>query len=152
MRTFRTTTTIAALVLLAGCGPQNDTVTTVPEDPPSSTSETSEPAPATELVITTSDGGNNSQGSHRLTCDPEGGDHPDPAAACAALEEAGGAEALAAPRKDERCTMQFGGPETASVTGVVDGEQVEATFARTNGCEIGRWEALEPLLVLTAGS
>jgi hypothetical protein len=41
--------------------------------------------------------------------------------------------------------MIFGGPEEAKVYGTYDGEEVDATFNRTNGCEIARWDSLEPL-------
>ena len=44
------------------------------------------------------------------------------------------------------CTQQFGGPETARVTGTFKGEQVDAEFGRQNGCEIARWEDAAPLL------
>jgi hypothetical protein len=44
------------------------------------------------------------------------------------------------------CTQQYGGPETASVTGTLRGEQVDATFSRENGCEIARWEDARALL------
>ena len=44
------------------------------------------------------------------------------------------------------CTQQFGGPETATVTGTFDGEPVDAEFNRANGCEIARWEKAAPLL------
>lgn len=44
------------------------------------------------------------------------------------------------------CTQQYGGPETATVTGTFRGEPVDAKFARRNGCEISRWEDAAPLL------
>ena len=47
---------------------------------------------------------------------------------------------------DTACTQQFGGPETATVTGTFKGEQVDARFGRQNGCEIARWEDAAPLL------
>jgi hypothetical protein len=47
---------------------------------------------------------------------------------------------------DVACTEQFGGPETARVTGTLDGRQVDARFARNNGCEIARWDKVAPLL------
>jgi len=43
------------------------------------------------------------------------------------------------------CTQQYGGPETATVTGTFKGEHVDAKFSRVNGCEIERWEAAKPL-------
>jgi len=44
------------------------------------------------------------------------------------------------------CTEQYGGPQTAKVTGTLRGERVDARFARRNGCEIARWEDAAPLL------
>ena len=44
------------------------------------------------------------------------------------------------------CTQQFGGPETATVTGTFRGEKVNARFSRENGCEISRWQKVEELL------
>ena len=47
---------------------------------------------------------------------------------------------------DVACTQQFGGPETATVKGTLNGKAVDAEFARSNGCEISRWEKAQPLL------
>lgn len=44
------------------------------------------------------------------------------------------------------CTQQFGGPETATVSGTLRGESVDARFSRENGCEISRWEDVAALL------
>lgn len=44
------------------------------------------------------------------------------------------------------CTQQYGGPETATVTGTFKGEEVDAKFSRVNGCEIARWENAKPIL------
>ena len=80
-----------------------------------------------------------------LTCDPPGGDHPTPAEACRALAEHG-ATALPPVAKDRACTQVYGGPETATVSGTWRGATVLSSFKRTNGCEIGRWNALVGLL------
>jgi hypothetical protein len=40
------------------------------------------------------------------------------------------------------CTQQYGGPEKAHVTGTLDGEPVDVTLARTDGCGIAAYEAL----------
>ena len=58
-------------------------------------------------------------------------------------DTAGGERPTAA---DGICTQQFGGPQPATVTGTVDGDQVDATFSRTDGCEISRWDALDAVL------
>ncbi len=43
------------------------------------------------------------------------------------------------------CTMIFGGPEQARVYGTFEGEEIDAEFSKANGCELARWESLEPL-------
>jgi hypothetical protein len=37
------------------------------------------------------------------------------------------------------CTQIYGGPDVAEVHGTIDGRKVDATFKRTDGCEIARW-------------
>ncbi len=44
------------------------------------------------------------------------------------------------------CTMQYGGPATARVTGVWAGRPVDVTYDRGDGCEISRWDRMVPLL------
>jgi hypothetical protein len=44
------------------------------------------------------------------------------------------------------CTQQYGGPETATVSGTLRGEEVNARFSRENGCEISRWQKVAELL------
>ena len=76
-----------------------------------------------------------------LQCFPHGGTHPDPDGACAALDE--NEDALQPVSGDVACTEIYGGDQVATITG-----SVEASFSRANGCEIARWDALEPVLVL----
>lgn len=45
----------------------------------------------------------------------------------------------------QACTMIYGGAATATVTGTVDGEQVDAEFSRQDGCAIARWDAVQAL-------
>lgn len=47
--------------------------------------------------------------------------------------------------ENEACTMIYGGPATASVTGTVDGTEIDASFSREQGCAIARWDAVSPL-------
>lgn len=82
-----------------------------------------------------------------LTCEPTGGDHPRAAAACDSLATASaGGDPFAAPAGDMACTQIYGGPQTAAVVGTRNGSAVNAQFSRVNGCEIARWDALEPVL------
>ncbi|HKH18734.1 MAG TPA: hypothetical protein VKA57_14495 [Solirubrobacteraceae bacterium] len=40
------------------------------------------------------------------------------------------------------CTLVYGGPEKARVTGMIEGRPVDVTVTRTNGCGIAEYEAL----------
>jgi hypothetical protein len=102
--------------------------------------------PATELRVQFRATRGSEPVSARLTCGPVGGDHPQAEEACAAIEQ--NEDALRELAKDIVCTEIYGGPETATVSGTVRGQPVEAQFSRSNGCEIGRWDALDPLLRL----
>ncbi|MCP2049474.1 SSI family serine proteinase inhibitor [Paenarthrobacter histidinolovorans] len=72
--------------------------------------------------------------------------HPSAAEACAAIKNNPSMLSPAPPRADRACTMQYGGPATAKVTGVVDGKEVAAAFNRTDGCQIGMWDAAKSVL------
>ena len=113
---------------------------------PVTPSDQATPAPTadTDLTIVV-DNGSGSTKTWRLTCNPAGGTHQDPEAACRALE-ANGAVALPPVPKDKACTQIYGGPETASITGSWQGKQVRSTFARNDGCQISRWKLMEGLL------
>jgi hypothetical protein len=52
---------------------------------------------------------------------------------------------------DQPCTEIYGGPGKATVTGTLDGAAVNATFTRSNGCEIARWEKMVQLGLIPAG-
>jgi hypothetical protein len=114
---------------------------------PSSSSplDPSTPAAApTDLTIVINNGSGQTK-TWRLTCDPPGGTHPNPTAACRALVTHGAA-ALPAVAKDKACTQIYGGPETATITGTWQGERVISRFARNDGCQINRWKLMEGLL------
>jgi hypothetical protein len=96
---------------------------------------------ATSLTIVVTPGEGAKASTYELTCDPAGGDHPQPKQACAALDAAGAAVLKAVPG-DTSCTTVYGGPQTATVTGTYGGKDVDATFNRKDGCEIERWEKL----------
>ena len=51
---------------------------------------------------------------------------------------------------DTACTQQYGGPETAKVTGTFKGKPVDAEFSRVNGCEIARWEKMSPVFAVAS--
>ena len=119
---------LLALLAVAGCGGTDDSAPV---------------APRYDLTITYWPAG--PQGEQRtatLSCDPDGGTHPDPAKACDAILQH--EDALAPVDPNAACTEIYGGDQVATVTG----DELEASFSRANGCEIARWDALAPLLEL----
>lgn len=143
-------------------GPTAPTETPVPSAttstlPPGATSAatpgttTGAPQDLTADLTVTVDDGQGQATTYELTCSgpTDGtatGTAPDPAAACQAVADAGGVEAFAPPAADVVCTEQYGGPQTATISGTVNGEPVSADLSRTDGCEISRWDALVPLV------
>lgn len=131
----RTLTLLAVAASVAGATPA--AARTVP------------PAAAPDhLFVTVRHSGPGTDGTFSLDCRPAGGRHPSPAAACAALRRAGEAhtDPFAPVPAGSVCTMVYGGPATARVAGRWHGRPVQATFDRSDGCEISRWHALVPLL------
>lgn len=100
------------------------------------------------LTISVSDGPGLPAVSWTLTCDPPGGTHPNAAVAVAALDEIleSGRDPFAPVPADMMCTQQYGGPETATITGTWRGRPVNASYKLTDGCEIGRWRRLRAVL------
>ncbi|GAA1435128.1 hypothetical protein GCM10009601_60570 [Streptomyces thermospinosisporus] len=106
------------------------------------------PREGDRLVVTVRDAGSGADGRYEVRCRPSGGSHPDPSGACAAVERntRWGQDAFAPVPRDTVCTMQYGGPATARVTGTWAGRPVDATFDRRDGCAIARWDRFVPLL------
>ncbi|MET7742129.1 SSI family serine proteinase inhibitor [Streptomyces sp. NPDC005385] len=100
------------------------------------------------LTVTVHDAGNGADGTYELDCHPAGGSHPRPAEACDLLDgnTTWGKDLFAPVPPDALCTMQYGGPATAHVTGTWAGRPVDARYDRTNGCEISRWNTMIPFL------
>ena len=72
------------------------------------------------------------------------GTHPRAEQACVHLKAL---EDPFAPLPDDvMCTQQYGGPETARITGQWSGQPVDLELSRTDGCRISQWESLGPLL------
>ncbi|CAM5594803.1 Subtilisin inhibitor domain-containing protein OS=Streptomyces alboniger OX=132473 GN=CP975_17115 PE=3 SV=1 [Streptomyces alboniger] len=108
-------------------------------------------APVDRLTITVADAGG-ADGTYVLECHPTGGTHPDAKKACARLDDVTvyGKDPFAKTPPGSMCTMQYGGPATARVTGTWQGRPVDARYDRSNGCEISRWDRLAPVLPDTA--
>ncbi|MEU8520375.1 SSI family serine proteinase inhibitor [Streptomyces sp. NBC_01216] len=107
-------------------------------------------APADSLTVTiTKSGHPKADGTFRLECGGQpGGTHPAAADACRRLSQIAreGTDPFQPVGKDRICTQQYGGPALAHVTGKWQGRSVDARFSRADGCEIDRWENLEPVL------
>jgi hypothetical protein len=175
MRNLRLFTAVLAISagLLSGCsGSPNSGPSASGSAPatPSPDTETSAAAPApttsrpsngpgqgnAELAITVVPSEGAPELDYTLVCtsgNPAAeSSHPDPAAACAALKANPAIAAPATPESTRPCTQQYGGPQKATVTGVVDGVAVESSFARTNGCEISAWDAAKDVLGAAGGA
>nr|WSY53515.1 SSI family serine proteinase inhibitor [Streptomyces sp. NBC_00886] len=100
------------------------------------------------LTVTVRHAGTAVDGTHDLYCHPGGGTHPDVSGACEAVgrNTRWGKDPFAPVPPDSICTMIYGGPTTAHVTGTWAGRPVDTTYDRSNGCEISRWNRMVPLL------
>ncbi|MFD9133570.1 SSI family serine proteinase inhibitor [Streptomyces bottropensis] len=100
------------------------------------------------LTVTVRNTGATADGTFELRCHPEGGSHPEAREACGRLDRrtTWGTDPFAPVGSGTMCTMQYGGPATAHVTGTWAGRRVDARYDRRNGCEIARWDALVPVL------
>ena len=150
----------AAALVLAGCaesdpGSAPSSSEPAPSASASFSSPAASPAAATSLSVELMADGEAVTDTWTLECDgatpsAESG-APDPEEACAALAE-NGTGLFAEPGSGVACTMQYGGPQRATVSGTVDGDEVEAEFAASDGCQISRWEALSGLLGPATGA
>ncbi|MDI3402666.1 SSI family serine proteinase inhibitor [Streptomyces sp. B-S-A6] len=108
------------------------------------------------LTVTVSDTGTEEDGTYQLECGRDGsfgGTHHRAEAACERLGQLAeeNEDPFAPVPADSLCTMQHGGAGTAHVTGVWQGRPVDASYDRSGGCEIGRWNTMVPVLPEFAG-
>ncbi|MFE0453778.1 SSI family serine proteinase inhibitor [Streptomyces sp. NPDC058914] len=106
------------------------------------------PGGGDHLVVSVKGAGSEADGTFEVRCHPGGGSHPDVSGACRALDRntRWGRDAFVPVPDGSVCTMRYGGPATARVTGRWAGRAVDATFDRSNGCEIAQWDRFVPLL------
>lgn len=95
------------------------------------------------LTVRYDDGGGHVR-TYRLDCDRRSAEGADRSAGCRRLAEIGGPEPAVAP--GEACSMIYGGPQTAEVSGMWNGHPVHERYRRTNGCEVNRWSRMLPAL------
>ncbi len=77
----------------------------------------------------------------RLDCNPLGGNLPHGDRACYMLAVM--SRPFAPIPRDAACTQVYGGPDIAHVVGKLRGRRVDATFRRTDGCEVARWDRID---------
>ena len=120
-----------ALLALAGCGAESER---------DDASAPGKPAPETQLTIRVDPDGDGPEPAEqaRISCPGE-----DPA--CAAAEQLRPAD-FEPTADDIACTEQFGGPQTATISGSLEREKVDGRFSRQDGCAIARWDKVAPLL------
>ncbi|MFF3911782.1 SSI family serine proteinase inhibitor [Streptomyces sp. NPDC001848] len=105
-------------------------------------------APHGDRLLVTVRHAGRADGTYVLRCHPAGGTHPAAGRACAVLERrtVWGRDPFAPVPPGRHCTLQYGGPAAAHVTGRWAGRPVDAWFDRGDGCRIAGWDALVPLL------
>ncbi|MGO4192066.1 SSI family serine proteinase inhibitor [Arthrobacter sp. YAF17] len=137
--------------------PSPDTETKTPAPSPSAAPVTSGPGQGNaELAIMVKPSETGTPENYTLVCvdgvPSAESQHPDAAAACLALKTNAAILSPAPRPTDQACTMQYGGPQVATVTGVVDGQPVEVNFSLRDGCEIATWNAAKDVLGTTGGA
>ncbi|MGW3460618.1 SSI family serine proteinase inhibitor [Streptomyces olivaceoviridis] len=105
------------------------------------------------LTVVVRHAGAGRDGTYEVRCHPSAGRHPDAAEACRVLDAhtRWGQDPFAPVAAGTTCTMLYGGPATAHVTGTWAGRPVDASYDRRDGCEIGRWDRMVPLLPRMGG-
>jgi len=51
-----------------------------------------------------------------------------------------------APDRERICTQIYGGPQTARITGTIDGRRIDRRLSRSDGCQIADWDRAQPLI------
>jgi hypothetical protein len=111
--------------------------------PSGAAASTPAPAPKVSLEITVSATPGAPAKHWTLRCDPAGGTHPDPAAACAVLLKA--RSPFAPPPKGIIvCPMIRVGAKTARVKGIYFGRQIDTTLT-DGGCQLAQWKRIGPI-------
>ncbi len=137
--------------------PSPDTETSVAAPAPATSRPSAGPGQGNaELAITVVPAQGAAEVDYTLVCSSgtpaAESSHPNAAAACAAIKANPDILAPSKPSGAQACTQQYGGPQKATITGVVDGVAVDSSFARTNGCEISAWDAAKDVLGAAGGA
>jgi hypothetical protein len=132
----------ASALLLGACGDDDDS------------SKSSKPVttegPALELSIRADDGAGSTT-SGRIVCRSSGpqatGDFAGGKPAAKLCQDARSLTALLTAKPVRRiCTKLYAGPQTAHVTGTIDGRKIDKKFGRADGCQIKDYGRLTRIL------
>jgi hypothetical protein len=127
------TATALALATLAGCGDDED-------------ARAPEPRPVTAVTIGADIDGEGPKPERELSLRCPSAQHE---LVCARLRRLPYSAFEPVP-PDTACTSIYGGPATGWIRGTVRGRRVDARYSRRNGCEIARFEKVQPLLQAAA--
>jgi hypothetical protein len=130
---------LIAIALLAGCGEDDEVAAPAPTPTPTTAPSSSGLA---DLTLTIDGDGSGAQPPKEVEVRCE---EAQDSALCTDVAGLAPADFGPTPRMTA-CTQQYGGPETAHVTGTLRGEPVDARFSREQGCEIARWDAVVAVL------
>lgn len=135
---------LVPLLLLAACGSSGPDA--LPASSPSDDAAGGGTQRAdNDLAVEYDPGDGSAPVSWTLTCVGfVDGSHPQAEQACARLKSLD--EPFAPLPADQICTQQYGGPQTARVTGLWGGDPVDLTLSRVDGCRIAQWDRLVPLV------
>ena len=139
---------VLPLLLVAACGSSPGSSSQDRLPPPTTDSDAAAGGISradNDLVIEYDAGDGAAPATWTLTCVGfVDGNHPQAEQACAHLK--GLEEPFAPLPADAICTEQYGGPQTAHVTGLWGGDPVDLRLSRVNGCHISQWDGLVPLV------
>jgi Subtilisin inhibitor-like len=100
------------------------------------------PAPAKVSLDIKVSGGSGGAHNWTLLCDPAGGTHPNPAAACTVLLKA--KDPFAPAPRGLMCPMIAASARVATVTGIYFGQHINTTITE-GGCDGARWTRIGQL-------
>lgn len=121
---------IFCAVTAAACGSATST---------SSASKPAKPAAKVSLTVVVTPTPGATPKRWTLRCDPTGGTHPHPQAACRELLDA--KNPFAPIPRGIMCPMIVAGPQKATISGTFFGQPVASNFSKA-GCEAARWAKL----------
>jgi hypothetical protein len=144
----RRTSLLLAALALAACGSERGGDGAAPSPDPGTTTGIEQTQ--NDLRIDVDRGDGSPPESWTLVCAGfVEGSHPQAQAACDHL--AGMSEPFTPLAGDIICTEQYGGDQTARITGRWAGQGVELDLSRRDGCRISQWDSFGPVLPIPVG-